>query len=313
MANMVLWEYFILYSLAQTTTNFMANYTFGEIENVIEGNAYINRAHLRKAGIHNTLVSGIDGNPKIGCTSIVLNGGYVDDLDLGNEIVYTGHGGNDPNTNKQISDQSWEATGNKALIVNEMHGLPVRVTRGYKHKSKFSPTTGYLYGGLYYVTEHFEEIGKNGYKICRYRLIKKDVNDSTEMPVTANEAISKGNKVITRSETTVLRIVRDTKLSKEIKQLYNYECQVCGIIIEVNGVRYAEAAHIKPLGKPHNGEDTPENLICLCPNHHVMFDKGIWGIKNDMSFIGLEGKLILNKKHKLDNSNLEYHFNHIMI
>jgi hypothetical protein len=39
-------------------------------------------------------------------TSIVLSGGYVDDLDEGDLIVYTGEGGRDPGTGRQIADQS---------------------------------------------------------------------------------------------------------------------------------------------------------------------------------------------------------------
>jgi hypothetical protein len=35
-----------------------------------------------------------------------------------------------------------------------------------------------------------------------------------------------------------------------------------------------EAAHIRPLGAPHNGPDTLDNTLCLCPNHHVLFDHG---------------------------------------
>jgi len=37
---------------------------------------------------------------------------------------------------------------------------------------------------------------------------------------------------------------------------------------------YAEAAHIRALGLPHNGPDVLENLLCLCPNDHVRFDAG---------------------------------------
>lgn len=37
---------------------------------------------------------------------------------------------------------------------------------------------------------------------------------------------------------------------------------------------YAEAAHIRALGSPHNGPDVIENVLCLCPNHHVLFDNG---------------------------------------
>jgi putative restriction endonuclease len=29
---------------------------------------------------------------------------------------------------------------------------------------------------------------------------------------------------------------------------------------------------VRGLGRPHNGPDTPDNVLCLCPNHHVLFD-----------------------------------------
>ncbi|WP_286425141.1 HNH endonuclease [Myroides marinus] len=53
-------------------------------------------------------------------------------------------------------------------------------------------------------------------------------------------------------------------LSKKIKELYNHQCQVCGTVLEIQDLRYAEGAHIKPLDKPHNGEDILENILCLC-------------------------------------------------
>lgn len=93
----------------------------------------------------------------------------MDDYHLGDEIIYTCEGGREDGSKKHIKDQSWDATGNKAVIVSEMHGLPVRVPLGYKHKTAYSPTVGYQYGGLYTVTDHFEEKGKDGFVICRFR------------------------------------------------------------------------------------------------------------------------------------------------
>jgi hypothetical protein len=58
-----------------------------------------------------------------------------------------------------------------------------------------------------------------------------------------------------------------------------------------SGVPYAEAAHIRPLGAPHDGPDSYENLICLCPNHHTLFDIGGFTIADDLSLIGIDGKL----------------------
>ena len=284
----------------------MPNYLFGEIPEISEGQIFKNRQALREVGIHFHPIAGIDGNPSVGCPSIVLNGGYIDDLDLGNEIIYTGHGGNDPNTGFQISDQSWDSTGNKALLVSEMKGLLVRVTRGFKNKSMFSPKVGYKYGGLYFVQDHFQDIGQDGFRICRYRLFKVDPiqnienNELNEIPVR-------------RIESNVLRIVRDNSISIAVKKMYDYCCQVCEIKISVRDIKYAEGAHIKPLGRPHNGMDAKSNIICLCPNHHVMLDKGVISIDNDLKLKGIVGRLKLDNNHPLNISNLEYHCSHIFI
>ncbi|WP_373564612.1 HNH endonuclease [Sphingobacterium sp. E70] len=62
------------------------------------------------------------------------------------------------------------------------------------------------------------------------------------------------------------------------------------------------------LGTPHNGHDSSDNLLCLCPNHHVMFDKGSFSIKDDLELMGeVSGKLFLHPSHKLNNKNLKYH------
>ena len=289
----------------------MPNYVFGEIEGIKEGATFKDRQELRNAEVHLKPVNGIDGNPKVGASSIVLNGGYVDDYDLGDEIIYTGEGGREDGSKKHTKDQSWDATGNKALIVSEMHGLPVRVSRGSKHKSTYSPKIGYEYGGLYTITNHFEEEGKDGFIICRFRLEKIDPIKQAVSQVELT--LSSGSEESKRVPTTILRIVRDTKLSLEIKRLYDYACQVCGIDISVRGVKYAEAAHIKPLGKPHNGKDQPGNIICLCPNHHVMLDKGIFAIENDLTLKGIEGTLTVHNDHEIDIENLDYHREHVFI
>lgn len=53
----------------------MPEYIFGEVDGVNEGAAFENRLALREAGIHLAPVAGIDGNPTVGASSIVLNGG----------------------------------------------------------------------------------------------------------------------------------------------------------------------------------------------------------------------------------------------
>lgn len=78
-----------------------------------------------------------------------------------------------------------------------------------------------------------------------------------------------------RVHTDIYRILRDTVLARKIKLLHKNKCQLCGNSVSLsNGNTYAEAHHIKPLGRPHNGPDIAENIIVLCPNHHVQLDFG---------------------------------------
>ncbi|WP_228720118.1 YDG/SRA domain-containing protein [Chryseobacterium panacisoli] len=278
---------------------------FGEIEDIEEGYHFNNRKEMMPTSFHRNWGAGIDGNSKEGTAAIVLSGGYEDDLDFGEEIVYTGAGGNDSNTGKQVRDQTWEK-GNAGLLISMDQGLPVRVIRGSTHKSEFSPKKGYSYAGLYSVVDAWEETGKSGFKICRFRL---EYSGNNQHKKTIHQIeLDYSEKIKKRIESTVLRIVRDTKVAWQIKRLYDFKCQVCQISIPTKLGHYAEGAHIKPLGKPHDGDDNPNNLICLCPNHHIMFDKGVFSIKDDLQLIGcLSGKLTINDNHTLNLSNLQYH------
>lgn len=279
---------------------------FGEIDGIKEGHWFEGRKEMMPTSFHRNWASGIDGNRLEGASAIVLSGGYEDDQDLGDEIIYTGAGGNDANTGKQIEDQTWSNRGNAGLLKSMNEGLPVRVIRGYSHKSEFSPKNGYLYSGLYSVVDSWEEIGKSGFKICRFRLEYCGDNTKRKTPEEVELDYSKRDKK--RKEGVVLRIVRDTKIAHDIKKLYNYECQVCKFSIETKSGCYAEGAHIRPLGKPHDGDDNTENLLCLCPNHHVLLDKGCFSISDDMKLLGqASGYLILHPKHKLNLLNIQYH------
>jgi putative restriction endonuclease len=110
-----------------------------------------------------------------------------------------------------------------------------------------------------------------------------------------------------RATQTVQRVIRDSKLGRQLKKLYDYKCQVCDLQIETDAGFYAEAAHIKPVGSPHDGPDLIENLLCLCPNHHLMFDKGVFFVNEDLSLLGISGKLQLNKKHAVSSEFFAYH------
>jgi hypothetical protein len=103
-----------------------------------------------------------------------------------------------------------------------------------------------------------------------------------------------------RVETTVSRIIRDSLLSRRVKQLHGYKCQLCCHSIELaDGLRYAEAHHLQPLGSPHDGPDIEGNVICLCPNCHVELDYGVRSLrKEDITVV---------PGHVIDERFIRYH------
>jgi hypothetical protein len=115
-----------------------------------------------------------------------------------------------------------------------------------------------------------------------------------------------------RVEVRVQRVIRDTLVTKSLKKLYDYQCQVCGFRIEpAPGSCYVEVHHVRPLGGSHNGVDTHANMLVLCPNHHAMFDFGI------PKFIAANQIKIANAihtlmcKHNLADDSIAYHNEHI--
>ncbi|MFF0714669.1 HNH endonuclease [Streptomyces bauhiniae] len=75
-----------------------------------------------------------------------------------------------------------------------------------------------------------------------------------------------------RRDATVSKIVRDTPMVRRAKGMHADHCQVCGIQLATRFGTYSEGAHIRGLGRPHDGPDEMANLLVLCPNHHVQFD-----------------------------------------
>ncbi len=108
----------------------------------------------------------------------------------------------------------------------------------------------------------------------------------------------------------MLRIVRDTKQARRIKELYGYRCQMCGTRLEGLAGPYAEAAHIRPLGAPHHGPHTSDNILCLCANHHVLLDHGGVAVAEDLSLVGEEGRLDVDSRHQISEEHLRYRREH---
>ncbi len=272
----------------------------GELIGTTVGTHFDNRRQLYDVGVHRALQAGIVGKAAVGAESIVLSGGYVDDADYGSTVIYTGDGGRDPNTGRQVADQEFVRK-NQALVTSCLQGLPVRVIRGSGHKSEHSPAVGYRYDGLYKVDSYWRSEGKDGFLVCRFRLMSlKHHADATR-----GEA-DEQSKPTRRTETTIQRIVRDTALGREVKELHDFRCQVCGVRLDCAGGPYAEAAHIRPLGEPHNGPDDLSNLLCLCPNHHVLLDRGALLIDDNLRVDETGEPLRLVRRHTPSLDHLRY-------
>jgi hypothetical protein len=110
----------------------------------------------------------------------------------------------------------------------------------------------------------------------------------------------------------VIRVARSSAVVEHVRTLHDRQCQLCGVRLMTANGPYAEGAHIRPLGGEHRGRDTPDNVLCLCPNCHVRFDTGALVIRDDLGIWDqvrrrVLGTLRCDPRHKLDPDALAYH------
>ncbi|KAF8101695.1 hypothetical protein N665_0201s0019 [Sinapis alba] len=150
----------------------------GTVPGVEVGDEFQYRIELNFLGIHRAIQAGIDymrdENKELLAVSIVASGGYDDELDNSDVLIYTGQGGNlsnkhqKGNINNEAKDQQL-LRGNLALANSKDKQNPVRVIRGNK-KTPPSDTKNYVYDGLYLVEDFWKEVGSYGKLIFKYRL-----------------------------------------------------------------------------------------------------------------------------------------------
>jgi len=237
----------------------------------------------------------------------VLSGGYEDDVDELDYILFTGQGGRDPYTGHQVADQEF-IRGNKGLKLSCEYNLPVRVTRG--HQIEGGPESGYRYDGLYYVKKYERVRGSSNFLICRFHLASQQSWEDVEEKL---EGTFKNiYQKVDRNLSLVSRLKRDVKLSEKLKTMYDHTCQVCGVKLDSPFGPIAIGAHIKALGYPHNGPDIIQNMLCLCPNHHEQFDALTYYIDPKQflikNLIDLHGQRIyVHENHKISTEFLDCH------
>jgi predicted restriction endonuclease len=118
-----------------------------------------------------------------------------------------------------------------------------------------------------------------------------------------------------RKEFIISRLDRDSLLVKNIKNMEDYLCQICGrkLINLKSNQPYSEVHHIKPLS--HEGTDTIDNVINLCPLCHRLFHLGAIGIdsKNNIIISRKVNETSLkalknHKNHSISIDSLRYHW-----
>ncbi|KAK9275953.1 hypothetical protein L1049_023228 [Liquidambar formosana] len=151
----------------------------GPVLGVEVGDEFHYRVELVIVGIHRQFQAGIDYVKQRGeviATSIVASGGYADDLDNSDVLIYTGSGGNVIGGDKQPEDQKLER-GNLALKNSINAKNPVRVIRGFKETKASDSSdargkivTTYTYDGLYLVEKCWQEVGPHGKLVYKFHL-----------------------------------------------------------------------------------------------------------------------------------------------
>ena len=104
---------------------------------------YKNRRELIEAGLHNHLQKGIGwASDGVGYRSIILSGGYEDDDDYGDRIIYTGMG--------LSGDQSIDYAQNRTLAESRTNDIDVHLFESYEPKEYIYRGQVQLVGDPYY-------------------------------------------------------------------------------------------------------------------------------------------------------------------
>ncbi|BAT98759.1 hypothetical protein LR48_Vigan06g138500 [Vigna angularis] len=152
----------------------------GAIPGVCVGDVFLYRMELCVVGLHGQAQAGIDylpgsmsSNGEPIATSVIVSGGYEDDVDEGDVITYSGHGGQDKNS-RQVCHQKLEG-GNLAMERSKHYGIEVRVIRGVRCEGAASGTGKlYVYDGLYTIIDCYFDVGKSGFGVFKFKLCRID-------------------------------------------------------------------------------------------------------------------------------------------
>ena len=232
--------------------------------------------------------------------------------------VFKGEGGSD----SDVIFLHWMATNPEGYVVNT--GREMNSKKAVLHLSGCGHISGFTLHKGAGLSQENHHTGKGFIKVCSVfpdellawcrenrQLIEKGfsaicrdcLSNATIQSFEAQTPIASDiNKPPPRVLFSTYRILRDTAIARLVKRIYADKCQICGYVIELeNGLTYSEAHHIQPLGK--NGPDIAENILCVCPNHHVLLD--YYAIGLDMSTLRMSASHSIGVEY-LDHHNNEF-------
>lgn len=274
---------------------------YGPIPGIEVGTCWLYRVQVSESGVHRPPVGGIHGRESDGAYSIVLSGGYEDDIDNGDEFLYTGSGGRDLSGNKRTADQSCDQTLtrlNRALALNcnaplgtegaeatdWKGGKPVRVVRSCKLRkhSRYAPEVGNRYDGIYKVVKYYPEKGNSGFVVWRYllrrddkspapwtsegkELIQRNGLDKPLVPEGYLDASKEGGSSEHRNQKRLSDVVSDANSKKAKTVAYKLDDDVRQLIEQdINKKLWQSCNEFLKGGKQKYLAQVAESFVCIC-------------------------------------------------
>ena len=95
-----------------------------------------------------------------------------------------------------------------------------------------------------------------------------------------------------RKKYSVQQLKRDHTFREKVLEAYGYKCAIC----RCDTKEVLQAAHEKEYEAANTNCDIPEHGICLCANHHLMYDRHLYDIN-------LKTRRLENVNPKVKDSN----------
>ncbi|KAJ6797495.1 histone-lysine N-methyltransferase, H3 lysine-9 specific SUVH1-like [Iris pallida] len=151
----------------------------GAVPGVEVGDMFYFRFEMLLVGLHSQVMAGIDrmtarfGNEEdTVAIGIVSAGGYENEEEDVDALIYSGQGGSSGRNDKKIFDDQKLERGNLALERSLHWANGIRVIRSAKDPSSLTNKI-YIYDGIYKVRESWVEKGKSGFNMFKFKLLRE--------------------------------------------------------------------------------------------------------------------------------------------